>query len=109
MSKYLTSAFSLNMVRDDHATRTTTLSPAEAAAWIDAHPDLIHAIGHDSTAAIVSKLLDRPCPMSRITVQAGAGDEVLVAQYTGPRLDAGVTELPEGAEIVFRKVQILPA
>lgn len=109
MKKYFVSAFSLNMVRDNHKTSTVTLSPEEAAQWVDANPDAVHAIGHAGTASLVSAIIQRDARFNRDTLYAVPGDEVLVAQYTGDRLEEGAKELPAGAVLMFRKVQILPA
>lgn len=63
-------------------------------------------IGHADTARVVGKALCFPTlEANRVTVSFKAGDTALIAQYRGPRLQEGATELPEGAEIKFYKVE----
>ena len=54
----------------------------------------INFIGHQSTAQLLGM------EANRVSLQAGAGATLVVAQYDGPRLDEGATQLPEGAKIV---------
>ena len=56
--------------------------------------DVINFIGHQSTADLLGM------EANRITLQAGAGATLIVAQYDGPRLNEGATELPEGATLL---------
>lgn len=53
--------------------------------------DAINFIGHQSTADLLGM------EANRVTLQAGSGATLIVAQYNGPRLNEGATELPEGA------------
>ena len=102
MSKYLVNAFSLNMLL--FAVPTTAkfspLSLEEAREYARANT-LVPAIGHVDTARLVDGLLGLSPSFGRINVSLVAGDELLVAQYTGPRLPEGATALPEGATINF--------
>ena len=59
------------------------------------------AIGHADTANILSNILERNIPVNRSTVSLDSGDEAVVAQYIGPRLPEGATQLPDGAIIKF--------
>lgn len=63
-------------------------------------------IGHADTAAVISNLLGVDLPMNRQSVTLEENETVVVAQYTGPRLPEGATELPEGATITFWQVTI---
>ena len=58
-------------------------------------------IGHADTATLVGQELGLPLQMNRETVRIMPHDVILVAQYTGPRLPEGTTELPEGASINY--------
>ena len=58
-------------------------------------------IGHADTATLVGQELGLPMQMNRETVRIMPHDVILVAQYTGPRLPEGTTELPEGASINY--------
>lgn len=41
---------------------------------------------------------------NRINVQLGDDQRIIVAQYRGPRLPEGATQLPEGATLEFYRV-----
>ena len=102
----LLNAFSLNMLNAScnvHFELTTVEHARELLS-----NGFISAIGHDSTALIVSKLLGMPVTTNRLNVELGFGDYAVVAQYHGPRLDVGVTELPPGARIEFWIVTVDP-
>ena len=105
--RYVVNAFSLNMCKMPHRTEVDHLTPDEFRAELR-HPDVVQAIGFENTAAIVSGLLGCPIRHNRIDVALQPGDIALVAQYDGPRLEPGVTQLPEGAKIVWQRVTILP-
>jgi hypothetical protein len=106
---YLANAFSINMLpRENRIYEFIIISPFEAAALLYVLRDRVtNIIGHADTAAVVEQVLRAevgalklPEPQ-RLTVQLAIADEVLVAQYTGPRLPEGATQLPEGARIEF--------
>lgn len=44
---------------------------------------------------------------NRETMKLDAGDVLVVAQYVGPRLPEGATELPPNARIEYFTVQII--
>lgn len=103
--KYLVNAFSLNMVGAKARIEVypLTLDEAKACLATDGH---ISAIGHVDTAAIVSEALGQKVEASRLTVSLQPGDELVVAQYVGPRLPEGATTLPEGARLEWRGVTV---
>ena len=68
--------------------------------------DAISAIGHADTAAVVSGLLGREIEPDRIDIKLAPGDQMMVAQYTGPRLPEGATMLPKGARVTFWLVTV---
>lgn len=71
--------------------------------WIPACA--VSAIGHQSTADLISKVLGRTIPMNRISTPVmKPGDVNYVALYRGPRLPEGATDLPEGAKLDFFQV-----
>ena len=106
---YLSNAFSANMIPHEHRVyEFLFVSPFEAAAILYVLRDRVtNIIGHADTAAVVEQVLRAQVPAlelpepQRLTVQLAIADEVLVAQYTGPRLPEGATQLPEGARIEF--------
>lgn len=63
-------------------------------------------VGHATTELLLSGLLGFDVTHDRKTIVLGVGDELIVAQYDGPRLAPGVTELPEGARIEWYRLTI---
>lgn len=106
MKTYLANAFSLNMIAECFAdVRIATLDIDTVKKILTGH--FISAIGHQDTANILSKLLEKEIPMNRISIQLETDDCVIVAQYSGSRLPEGATELPEGASFTFKRVRFL--
>lgn len=123
---YLLNAFSLNMLHFDEEQEfvppmrvvVSPMSPKDAARVVQqAYNNILapgfprglnlHAhIGHESTAALLSKMLNIPLHADRATVTMLPGDIAIVAQYVGPRLPEGATSLPEGATIRFYLVEV---
>ena len=67
--------------------------------------DAVSVIGHADTAKVLSTVLGREIAFNRVSYTAEHGDRIYVAQYTGPRLPEGATELPEGAEFRFYMIE----
>lgn len=63
--------------------------------------DLVSAIGHADTAAVLG------VDCNRVNVTLRKGDIAFVAQLTGGRLPEGSTTLPEGFHFKFIKVEVL--
>ena len=118
---FLVNAFSLNMLGVNDTLTVTikklTLDEAKNFLAPEEHlaPEVVPAIGHADTAAVVGDLLGLPeedvarmveAAKARPTVKMVSGDKAVVAQYIGPRLAEGATKLPEGAKIEFFLVQI---
>lgn len=82
-------AFSINMLPGDCSVTFEKINPPYG------DHELSSCIGHADTARIVGNLLGIDMPMNRQTVTLEKGETVIVAQYTGPRLPEGATELPE--------------
>lgn len=111
---YLTNAFSINMLAVPSwlwgATVNVTftrISPMTAAAELK--DGFTGAIGHADTAAIVAGQLglDPAAVFARHTVTLTDGDQVIVAQYRGPRLPEGAVTLPDGAAIDYYRVVVV--
>ena len=106
----VTNAFSINMLakRDARALDFIPLTIAEARGAVS-YNEIASAIGHADTARVVAHLLDVPeraeewaaIAATRPTLRWDGEDELLIAQYSGPRLPEGATALPDGAEIQF--------
>ncbi len=69
--------------------------------------NLVSAIGHADTATILTNILERNIPVNRVSVSLAKGDSAIVAQYVGPRLQEGATQLPDGAKIRFYLVKMI--
>lgn len=103
MSKYLSNAFSLQMLSLEAPTTVsvTPITPDEVPASAES------CIGHADTAAVVSNILGRKVEMKRANVHLDQGDVLYVAQITGGRLPEGATTLPEGFSLKFLKVEVV--
>lgn len=107
-TKYLTNAFSLQMISvfpcDIHIEEIDGINADYVCIQANTpedHPDhIISAVGHADTAAV----LNVPC--NRINVSLKKGDTLYVAQLQGGRLPEGSTTLPEGFEFKFLEVTI---
>lgn len=58
-------------------------------------------IGHADTAAVLSTVLGVEIPVNRGSLVLEKDESIFIAQYTGPRLPEGATQLPEGASFKF--------
>lgn len=105
MAKYLVNAFSVNMIPAGGSISFTLVSKEEAKSII-AEGDFVSAIGHVDTMAVVNSELGTSFEANRVSVVLNSGDSCLLAQYIGPRLPEGTTELPEGAEIRYFTVDV---
>jgi len=110
----LLNAFSLNMLKRGSET-LAAYNPTIREIELDEVKELLtdsnelgfeSAIGHADTANVFSSQLGLEVPFNRASVELEKGDIAVVGQYTGPRLQEGATELPEGAVIVWWLVSI---
>ena len=97
---YISNAFSLNMIAMNCQVRMINLSLEQAVDYCHKHQPVSYS-GHADTACVASGLLGYPIAENRSTLTLNHGEEVLVTQYSGPRLPVGATELPEGASFRF--------
>ena len=101
--KYIANAFSLQMLPAmDMIASIVQVNPDEVPA------DVVSAIGHADTAAVVSNIIGREIPMNRVSVSLEPGDILYVAQLMGGRLPEGATALPDGFSIRFIEVKVAP-
>jgi hypothetical protein len=99
----ITNAVSLNMLPADVAGGAIVflrVTPENARRLAAGRGPIVSAIGHADTARLVGQQLGVELPADRRNVVLG-GEPVLVAQYVGPRLPEGATELPTGARIEY--------
>lgn len=97
----LLNALSLNMLPCDGEIYVETLDNG----FLDRYgrDGIESCIGHADTARVLG------VKMNRENFQFPAiGGQAVVAQYTGPRLPEGATQLPEGAKISFKRVVFFP-
>lgn len=99
---FLSNAFSLNMVPTDGMINIS-VEPIEKN---QIPVNVESAVGHPDTARIISSQLGFEVKPNRVTLMLDEGDTLFVAQYIGPRLPEGATELPDGAKIKYLKVTL---
>lgn len=101
---YIVNAFSLSMLeRADYNVALRPINPAGVRNLMRNHqPESF--VGHEDTAAILSSALGVPVAYTRASLHLSGDWSMIVAQYKGPRLALGATELPEGATIEFWQV-----
>jgi len=105
---YLANALSINMF--SHFTKPFKLnikpiSTAEASTILKS-TKFTSAIGHADIANILTNILGVNVTPNRITLNINPGDTLIIAQYIGPRLPEGTTELPVNATIKFYLITI---
>lgn len=105
----LANAFSLNMLDTEittHVLVTKRITKEEARELLQ--DGFENYIGHKDIANIVSNDLGITVEMNekRPNLLLNPEDLVVVAQYVGPRLPEGATELPPNARIEYFTVQI---
>lgn len=96
---YATNAISGNMFDTDGAAYRRRVTAGEAAAILAT--GFTSAVGHADIAAVMSGELGIQIEQNRITVLLQPGDQLVVGQYTGPRMAEGTHTLPEGATITW--------
>jgi len=100
MKRYLVNAFSIQMLSGPATVRFDEIDATEVPA------DVVSAIGHADTAAVLSDLLGFEVPMNRAFVTLDKETELYVAQLVGGRLPEGATTLPEGFSFKFYRVTL---
>jgi hypothetical protein len=81
------------------------ISQDEAKRLVREANEVVSAIGHTDTAKLVGRQLGIELLPDRRSVQLG-NELTLVAQYIGPRLPEGATELPSGSRLEFFTVRL---
>ncbi len=104
---YVNNAFSLNMLDTSivsFAIQIERLTQDLAMKILD--QSFVSVVGHEGFAKLYSSIFHADIKFNRLTVKLSASDQVLVGQYSGPRLPEGATSLPEGAVIEWMLVSI---
>jgi hypothetical protein len=102
--KFLVNAFSIQMI---NSVANPVLVKFEEIKAADIPRDVVSAVGHADTAAVLTNILGFEVPMNRTSVFLDEFTEIFVAQLVGGRLPEGVTELPEGFRFKFFRVTIV--
>ena len=102
--KFLTNAFSIQMI--DSMANPVRVKFEEIKAK-DIPRDVVSAVGHEDTAAVLSGILGFKVPVNRTSVFLNEFTEIFVAQLVGGRLPEGATTLPEGFRFKFFRVTIV--
>ena len=100
MKRYLVNAFSIQMLQKGGLVRFDEIAPEDIPA------DVVSAIGHADTAAVLTNMLGFEVPMNRVFVTLDENTELYVAQLVGGRLPEGATTLPEGFSFKFYRVTL---
>lgn len=101
----VSNALSLQMVSLPATITANTITIEEVRALLTTN-QWQSAVGHPDTARVMSSLTGIDIPANRVNVHLNPGDVLIVCQVTGGRLPEGCTELPEGVEMKWIKVDI---
>ena len=104
MQKFITNAFSIQML---NSMSNPALVRFEEIKASDIPRDVVSAVGHADTAAVLTNILGFEVPMNRTSVFLDEFTELFVAQLVGGRLPEGATTLPEGFKFKFFRVTIV--
>jgi hypothetical protein len=109
---YLGNAFSLQMIPQPEATVKIRKITVEEAKRI-LQNGFINAIGHDTTAVILSKMLGMQIGMNRISIVLNPGDKIIVFQLMTGRLptaseltESQLNEIIKSGMYEFRLVEV---
>ena len=101
MTTYLGNAFSLSMLKGSSAMIGVGVVPAEyVGRQLRTTPGWVSAVGHESTAKVLTQLLGVEVPVNRIRIELGEDDVLYVFQL--------LTRLPEGRVLSREEVLSLP-
>lgn len=95
---YISNAFSLSMLQTPSGTIRFKQIGLEEVKTLLEHK-FESAVGHQSTADLLSQLLEVDIPMNRIQLKLGSGDILIIAQF--------LTRLPEGKILGFEEAKAL--
>lgn len=104
---YIGNAFSFNMLGNllSGYVLFDRITPGEAGDLLR-DTKFLSCFGHADIASVVSSHLGKHFPQNRCNVGLEPGDSMILAQYIGPRLPEGTTELPPGASIEYFYIRL---
>ena len=108
---YLSNAFSLNMLNLDRPWQVNVvpMSIDEVKEFVkvaQSNNRFKSIVGHQDLANVLTNMLGYEIPYNRESITLTLNDTLIVAQYTGPRLPEGATQLPPDAQIQFVRLFI---
>lgn len=106
MSKYISNAFSPNMISVGNQAKIMEISRARARMFV-AQEQFFSVIGHDDVASLISSELNFKFQKNRATLIMDNGDFLIVGQYSGPRLPELCASLPEGSNLRWFIVHVI--
>lgn len=107
--RYLSNAFAISMLDGrDSQLWIRPISPQTIKRHLSAVP-WQSAMGHADIARLVGLDIGIDVPVNRVSLKLGPQDYLYVAQYMGPRLPEGTTELPDGSSISYFLVTVTPS
>jgi len=109
MAKKIVSALSLNMAdlaSQPNGSFNWSVLTVQGAATLAQSGEWTKEVGHEDIARIAAGELGVEALFARTDIKVGAGDMLLVVQYTGSRLPAGTSVLPTGAKIQYVLVTV---
>lgn len=103
-------AFSFNMIPYENVNiAMRKLHLKEADSLLSMFDTVENCIGHEDTNSVVQSKLFFPIGKgNRCTVKLKLGESAIIAQYIGPRLEAGATKLPDNSKIDFIFIKVNP-
>lgn len=103
---YLTSSFSMQMIKKYPLTMTAT--EISKKQFIDhLRFGFYGAIGHRGTASMMTNDLGLHVAFNRVRVTVEEGDLLFIWQYAGGRLEENATELPPEGSIKYIMVEFI--
>lgn len=95
--EFVNNAFSLQMLQEDCTINVTHINKK---TFDTAKNKAVSVVGHKETADLLQ------LPYNRTNITLKPGDTLYVAQLVGGRLPEGCTQLPEGCNFKYLKVEI---
>lgn len=94
--------FNTTIIVNDGTYKMSTVSLDEAKEILASNPNFISAIGHDSTAQIISSVLGTEVPMNRVNASfEEVGDKALCFKLNSRPKEGSILSLQDLQEIGF--------